>query len=246
MRDEFPLGVRQKLAERAAFICSNPSCNKITIGPVENDLTKSTRIGVAAHICAAAPNGPRYDISQTLRERASITNGIWLCGSCSILIDKNNGIDYPADHLHRWKNDHEELMKKCLEGSKRLIFQFLNTPNDHSTIVHIVRFLEQRGVMFMPYKYEFPRYVFDSIKETRNFLTHIQTSVETGSKIDMIIDSMNHGLRHFMNTTSRDCTDQEMLYGLGAVRKLIGINLGIIEKDFGIIITGPLKDSIPN
>ena len=40
-----------------------------------------------AHICAAAQGGPRYDASMTPEERKSFENGIWLCQSCSKLID---------------------------------------------------------------------------------------------------------------------------------------------------------------
>jgi hypothetical protein len=36
-------------------------------------------IGVAAHITAAAPNGPRYDPSLTSAQRRRHLNGIWLC-----------------------------------------------------------------------------------------------------------------------------------------------------------------------
>jgi hypothetical protein len=32
------------------------------------------------------------------------------------MIDKNGGLDYPADYLKKWKKDHEALIKQCLEG----------------------------------------------------------------------------------------------------------------------------------
>jgi hypothetical protein len=245
MRDNFPPSTKQKLAERAGYICSNPSCNHITIGPVENDHTKSTKIGKASHICAASPGGPRYDMSQSEKERTDISNGIWLCASCADLIDKNNGIDYPAEHLRKWKKDHEALMKKCLEGNKRIIFQFMDISKDRNVARNLVKYLENKGALFVPYSQENMHYVIESVKEIRNYIAHGQLQVEEGSELGIIFDSMNNALRHFMNTTSVDIGYKEIEYSLGALRKAMGINLGIIVKDFKIDISTDLGNSIP-
>lgn len=86
-RDNFTAPVKNKLAKRVLYVCSNPNCKKITIGPdSENGINN---IGVAAHICAAAPGGPRYDKNMSEEERKSINNGIWLCQSCAKLIDSD-------------------------------------------------------------------------------------------------------------------------------------------------------------
>ena len=63
---------------------------------------KISNIGVAAHICAAAQGGPRYDASMTPEERKSFENGIWLCQSCSKLIDTDI-TRYPKELLQSWK-----------------------------------------------------------------------------------------------------------------------------------------------
>ena len=59
-------------------------------------------IGVAAHIHAASPGGPRYDPSMTSSERGSISNAIWLCSNCSIIIDRDEAC-YTAKLLKEWK-----------------------------------------------------------------------------------------------------------------------------------------------
>jgi hypothetical protein len=46
-------------------------------------------VGVAAHITAASPGGPRFDPNLSDKERASATNGIWLCQNCAKLIDND-------------------------------------------------------------------------------------------------------------------------------------------------------------
>ncbi len=185
-------------------------------------------------------------MSQTPAERAGISNAIWLCATCSTLIDKNNGMDYPADHLRRWKRDHEELIKTCLEGQKRVIFQFFNAPTDQSEANHLLTFIQQRGVLFVPLHDESLPHVFESIKEIRTFLTQLQANLDKDSPLAVIVDSINHACRYFMNTTSVKAGYEEVLFGLGALRKLIGLNIGDLARIYGLTISGPLRDAIPH
>ena len=100
-RDDFTLATKELLANRVGRRCSNPNCRKLTCG-ANSDPEKVTKIGVAAHICAAARGGPRYDASMTPEERKSFENGIWLCQSCSKLIDTDI-TRYPKELLQSWK-----------------------------------------------------------------------------------------------------------------------------------------------
>ena len=88
-RDDFSPKTKRALALRVGHICSNPDCEEHTSGPtvVEDDYSNT---GVAAHICAAAPGGPRYDPLMSAEQRASASNGIWLCASCSVKIDERS------------------------------------------------------------------------------------------------------------------------------------------------------------
>ncbi len=100
-RDDFSKLTIEVLAKRVAYHCSNPTCKKPTIGP-NSDPLKATIIGVAAHITAASPGGPRYDDSFDSIQRSSIENGIWLCNNCATLIDKDADL-FPVEVLRKWK-----------------------------------------------------------------------------------------------------------------------------------------------
>jgi hypothetical protein len=63
--DNFPKPVADALGKRAAFICSNPDCRVLTIAPSDESETKFLYVGKVAHICAAAPGGPRYEAGMT-------------------------------------------------------------------------------------------------------------------------------------------------------------------------------------
>jgi hypothetical protein len=112
MRDDFSTSTKEVIAKRVSYRCSNPDCRKNTIGPNSNS-AKSTSIGIAAHICAASKGGPRYDQNMTSEERMSINNGIWLCGSCATLIDKDES-KYAIEVLKGWKERAEELAEKAI------------------------------------------------------------------------------------------------------------------------------------
>ena len=101
MRDEFSSEVIRILAKRAGTPCSNPNCRQPTSGPTLHP-DKAVNIGVAAHITAASPGGPRYDQSMSTDTRSSIVNGIWLCQTCAKLIDSDND-RYTIALLGQWK-----------------------------------------------------------------------------------------------------------------------------------------------
>src|SRR5258708_1354821 len=108
-RDDFPAGVRRRVAERAGFLCSNSDCRHPTCGP-HSDPRKSIITGEAAHICAAAEKGPRYDPDQTSEERKAITNAIWLCGNCNKKVD-TDWAAWSAERLRTMKADHERWIQ---------------------------------------------------------------------------------------------------------------------------------------
>jgi hypothetical protein len=105
-RDEFTSSTKDLLANRVGRKCSNPNCRKLTCGANDNP-SKITNIGVAAHICAAAEGGPRFDPSMTSEERKAFDNGIWLCQNCAKLID-SDPIRYTKELLKSWKSIAEE------------------------------------------------------------------------------------------------------------------------------------------
>lgn len=104
---DFAQATKNLLAKRAGNVCSNSGCNAPTSGAALTTPTGTVNQGKAAHIVAAAMNGPRGDASVSERERSEEGNGIWLCAACADLVDKNNGADYPKETLRKWKLERE-------------------------------------------------------------------------------------------------------------------------------------------
>lgn len=119
-RDDFDEKIKETARRRVNGICSNPSCKNQTQGPSVKDSNKVQYIGVVSHICAASERGPRYNPDQTSEERKSINNAIFLCSTCSVMVDKNKGADYPESILKNWK---EQSEKEALDSFNKQIIR---------------------------------------------------------------------------------------------------------------------------
>lgn len=105
-RDNFSRDVIDRLAKRVGMRCSNPDCRVPTAGPDAVD--GITNIGVAAHITAASPGGPRYAALLSPEARRDIANGIWLCQSHAKLIDDDE-LTFTDAVLQEWKDTAEKM-----------------------------------------------------------------------------------------------------------------------------------------
>ncbi|SIN88580.1 hypothetical protein SAMN05443247_00459 [Bradyrhizobium erythrophlei] len=103
MRDDFTKRTVTEIAKGVGYRCSNPECRRPTVGAnAEQDGT--IIIGVAAHICAASPGGPRYNAAQTPEARRSKENGLWLCQNCGRLVDADPK-QFTVEQLTGWKRE---------------------------------------------------------------------------------------------------------------------------------------------
>lgn len=113
-RDDFAEQLKQTLAKRVGHRCSNPNCRKLTAGPADRP-NASVNIGVAAHIHAASPGGPRFDSSMSGQQRSDIDNAIWLCQNCAKLIDSDEA-RYSITVLRAWRTISEEAARFEVEN----------------------------------------------------------------------------------------------------------------------------------
>jgi uncharacterized protein YjhX (UPF0386 family) len=105
MRDDFSEEIKRTIAARVGYRCSRPSCRALTTGP-QVDPSKSLNVGVAAHITAASPGGPRYNAALGAEERRHANNAIWLCQTCGKLVD-NDQARFTISEIKQWKRTAE-------------------------------------------------------------------------------------------------------------------------------------------
>ena len=100
-RDDFGKKTKLQIAMRVGWLCSYPSCREPTVGAT-SDGDDEINVGVAGHISAAAPGGPRYDPEMTPDQRRSADNAIWLCQDHAKALDSNDP-EFTIVNLRRWK-----------------------------------------------------------------------------------------------------------------------------------------------
>lgn len=121
MRDDFDNKTKEQLAKRVGFRCSNPECKHSTIGPKSGGGSNTT--GVAAHITAASPGGPRYD---SILNRLSANQFIMEFGFAKIvqkIIDNDTKL-YTVMRLIMWKNNSAEESPIFLSIQRENLRQF--------------------------------------------------------------------------------------------------------------------------
>src|SRR5713101_1411223 len=131
--------VKRRLGARVGFVCSNPDCQATTIGPA-TEATGTVNLGIAAHITAASPKGPRYDKNLSPRQRKSFENGIWLCHTCGKAVDADTSA-HTVPQLRQWKMRAEQEARARL-GVTRANSHFNLLPGDQTMYINVRRFQE--------------------------------------------------------------------------------------------------------
>jgi len=166
-RDNFTDATKTQIASRAGYICSHPTCGRMTIGPSDDRASGVTMVGIAAHIVDAAGSGVRSEPSWTSAQRKAASNGIWMCAIHGKWIDDNPSIATVAK-LHEWKAAHEAEISAWVEHGFRGILKSWDRlsllshdqretirtalPNQHSIVRDDSRFhaaLEVHGACFV-------------------------------------------------------------------------------------------------
>lgn len=143
-RDDFSEATKRKTALRVGYRCSFKDCNCPTVGASMESKDKSSSIGVAAHICAAAPGGPRYDETMTPEERKDISNCIWMCQTHAHLIDTDEK-KYTVDLLKEWKLKAEQDASAALADPNFFNNSYRTNPDNLDSIYQIFKDMLTEG-----------------------------------------------------------------------------------------------------
>ncbi|MFJ4257502.1 hypothetical protein ACIP01_11240 [Pseudomonas monteilii] len=203
-RHDFTKPTIQRLRDRAGNVCSFPECHVHTHGSAfpggKVNSEKSIGIGIACHIKAAAPGGPRYDVKQTKDERRHIDNGIWMCQTHSKLVDADDSA-YSVETLVEWKQKAEarsnslinrksftetEVKAAVEEGNVSILQRWVNKDSDpiNTPIVEVMQGYEA-GLEALD-----PRFNVRVDKHGKNYYHHISAAQENVS-LQLILEDLD-------------------------------------------------------
>ena len=255
LRDDFATSIKRTMAIRAAHFCSNPECLKLTAGP-HSDENKSLTTGHAAHIHAAAANGPRYDVNQTSDQRKAISNGIWLCRECGDIIDKDDAPHSPA-LLLRWNRDHEAMIAEVrTKGYAKSLALLQSKRLEPAIAKKIIDSLEDRRALWASFDAEFPERVRQSLDRLRTRFVDLRGELADGSPMDQILLSLTKTIHIFSDRVERsdltklrcDSGDPEWCQfrdALAPLRKAVGLQISNLAVVYGIALSSDLQTMVP-
>jgi len=255
LRDNFTEAVRKTLAQRAGYLCSNPDCLKMTAGP-HSDPARALVTGHAAHIRAASPGGPRYEVLQLSQERRSIENGIWLCRECGDIVDKDvHG--YTPDALLRWKIAHETMLHEVRQKGYSESLALLQTrQQEPQTAKAILDILRDRRAFWESFDAERPSRVLASLDTTRDRIFQLKVDLPHGCAMDKVLETMNKTiLLFFQHVEHIDLTVLVCYYknpewlafkdALHALRKSIGLQIAPLIETYSLSVSDEIALILP-
>jgi hypothetical protein len=230
------------LAARSCWICSNPKCQTLTLGPTEAVGDLATKLGEAAHIKGEKPGAARWE-NIDIQLIRHYDNGIWLCASCHTMIDKNKGRGFPVPVLQKWKADHHEMVMALLL-SHRSPVPYLRTFTEEGRLAQaLVDVLVRHGSMFEEMVYEAGDAVEKSIERLRAKTEGFVKQIKHDKLLKVRINDLYEHFRKYMNYTSNHPGWQPQQ--LAILRDNVGVFLLIMETDYGCTVEGDIRRIMP-
>lgn len=219
-RDEFSKWTKELAAKRVGYRCSFPNCGASTIGASMEGPTKTSLTGQAAHICAAAPGGKRYDATMTSDERSSLDNCIWLCDYHARLID-TDATTYTVEKLHQWKKDAEAQSSLALADKGFFATYSHGDGNNYYAISRIFEDLIALG------NYQQLQVILSQYQAPQSdILDELVTRYNVIYDVYCHHDALNKDLAHYLKLPCKN-----------------GVSM-IIEHLFGMLLTNQLKEVV--
>jgi len=124
-----------------------------------------------------------------------------------------------------------------------------NPPKTERAIVRkLLIFLEDRRVLYVPYDFEMPAYVDQSIIEIRKRLTDDLELLDEKSEISGHLRAMRAACRKFLAQPAKRYLrmhNEEFFAALGELRAIFGIHIGQLAVKYGIDLEQELVAILP-
>ncbi|MFF0531106.1 hypothetical protein ACFYT3_22295 [Nocardia amikacinitolerans] len=198
---QFTASTKALVAARAGYMCTNPECNRLLVGPEVSgpDAYMKTRIGEVAHIYGHKPGSARHDPLMTDEQRAHPANALWLCEVCHKLIDSNDGIAYPAPLLMQWRDDHGAQVRALLESPRRpLLPKLMRQQSNAEVVEHVFELLADKRSLHVHADLETWMHVRKAFDQVRREMLAALRQVADDDKLKSELRSIATAARTFM------------------------------------------------
>ncbi len=233
----FDRKIVELIAYRSAYICNNPECNTLTIGPSITDNSLKYKLGEAAHIIGEKSGAARHEKTDS-HALGCIENAIWLCANCHTLTDKNNGADYPKETLYKWKEEHEKTISGLLRTHRSPLPLLRKQTENFKLAQALADEVSSKGVFYTDSFYENPKYVIQSLDDLRQFINRESRKIQLDPELKKIFTTLGKIAQEVMNENSNDY--QALDDYLRVMRRKTGVQLKLLQEKYGCSITGSI------
>lgn len=238
----FSQQVKDLVAYRAAYVCSNPDCLRLTAGPSLAQPWLKVKIGEAAHIVGEKPLSARHEpLGDTALN--DIENALWLCANCHTEIDKNQGIDHKTHILKQWKADIEARIASILKNHQSPLPLYEQTSSNSKIAQNIVDVIGNHGAFFQQIAYEDPSAVIKSLEKVRIKLERQVRLISGDQRLRSISKSLLDACREYMNETSIDSSLWQCY--LNVMRARVGVQLNSLRREYGVQVPPSISTLVP-
>lgn len=234
---------RNRLSKRASWICSNPDCRQLTIGPSGADRTQVYNLGTACLIYGTKAGDIRYD-PNNIHEPDDIENGIWLCFNHAQLVNEHEG-DYTAELLIAWKQAHEELMRACMEGRKRISFSMNQDEEEPAAAAAIIAFFDQQQILFAPGSTIPKENIITAVQDIGSWLLEQAAHILFDGRLEQLLNAIDRSCDAFLHIARTNKPDMPE-YGFAALKKVIGMILNEMGTHYKIPLPANVRSIIPD
>lgn len=180
-RQNFSQTTVAQIGKAAMYICANPQCLRFT--GYETSKGRPRSLAEAAHLAAAAENGPRAAELSGIVDLKSASNGIWLCLTCHQRIDDDPD-DYPISKLKAWKDQQGRIVRSIVgKDLEAAILALGKERRGHQECQDLLSFLESRRVLYEGLDSEFPPRVLESLNMIRERVVQTRVKVPVDSDV---------------------------------------------------------------
>lgn len=198
---KFSAATKALVAARAGYMCTNPDCNRLLVGPevkTKDELLR-TNIGKFAHVHGREFGSARHNEDMTDEQRSDPDNAIFLCGVCHDLVDNNGGPGYSVALLIQWRNEHTAKVRQLLASPRLpLLPELMRLEHNAKVVQQVFDTLADKRSLHYAVDMEFWPHVIKALKDLRSEMNRALREITDDDRLRKDLEAIRGAARNLM------------------------------------------------
>ncbi|MFJ9369836.1 hypothetical protein ACIRRA_36225 [Nocardia sp. NPDC101769] len=198
---KFSAATKALVAARAGYMCTNPDCNRLLVGPEvkTGDVLLKSNIGKFAHIQGREFGSARHNESMTEEQRSDAANAIFLCGVCHDLVDNNGGPGYSVTLLTQWRDEHTAKVRQLLASPRLpLLPELMRLEHNAKVVQQVFDTLADKRSLHCSVDMEFWPHVIKALRDLRSEMNRALREITDDDRLRKELEAIRAAARNLM------------------------------------------------